>query len=66
MRVLRFSHRARKVLSSAGETCDHPYRELEKRCGDLYGLFSLRCPEAPGIEEKRRIYYRKESYAENT
>lgn len=65
-RVLAFNTRGRKILKeakkqslflNAGESVDHPYWELEKRCGDLYGLFSTEGIEAPGQEENRRIYY---------
>ena len=45
------------LFLNAGEAIDHPHWELEKRCGDLYGLFALDAPDAPGSEEKRRIYY---------
>jgi len=65
-RVLAFTDRGRKLLKqakktgtylNAGEAFDHPYWELEKRCGDLYGLFAVEGIEPPGIEENRRIYY---------
>ena len=65
-RVLAFNDKGRSILKeakttnlylNAGESCDDPYWELEKRCGDLYGLFSTAGPELPGLEEKRRIYY---------
>lgn len=65
-RVLAFSSRGRAILKetkksglylNAGETSDHPYWLLEKRCGDLYGLFCTEGVEAPGREENRRIYY---------
>ena len=67
-RVLAFNDRGRAILKeakkqslylNAGEAFDHPHWELEKRCGDLYGLFCTDGTEAPGIEEKRRIYYHK-------
>jgi hypothetical protein len=67
-RVLGFTDRGRKILSAhkksgaflnAGEWSDHPYQLLEKRCGDLYGLFCTKGPEAPGAEENRRIVYRR-------
>jgi hypothetical protein len=45
---------------NAGEAVDHPYYGLEKRCADLYSLFAATI-EAPGIEEKQRIYYHKET-----
>ncbi len=69
-RVLAFNDRGRSILKeakkshtflNAGEPSDHPYWELEKRCGDLYGLFCLEGIEPPGIEEKRRLYYHKET-----
>lgn len=68
-RVLAFNDRGRSILKqakkntaflNAGEAAEHPYWELEKRCGDLYGLFRTEGLEAPGTEEKRRIYYHKE------
>ena len=69
-RVLAFNDTGRNILKqakkehaflNAGETCDHPCRELEKRCGDLYGLFAVNTIEAPGVEENRRIYYHREN-----
>jgi len=68
-RVLAFNDKGRNLLSchkktgsflNAGERADHPYYSLEKRCGDLYGLFCVDGPEAPCAEENRRIYYHKE------
>ena len=65
-RVLAFTSRGRAILRevkksglylNAGESFDHPYWNLEKRCGDLYGLFCTDDIEPPGIEENRRIYY---------
>ena len=65
-RVLAFNDKGRGVLKTAkksgvflnaGEAFDHPYWELERRCGDLYGLFCTDGIEPPGIEEKRRISY---------
>ena len=65
-RVLAFTTRGRTILKeakksgiylNAGEGFDHPYWELEKRCGDLYGLFCTDGTEPPGREEDRRIYY---------
>lgn len=64
VRVLAFNEKGRAVLSAvkksgvfrnAGETIRHPYQALEQRWGDLYGLFALRQPEAPGREQRRRI-----------
>ena len=67
-RVLAFNDTGRTILKeakktgiypNAGESIDHPHWELEKRCGDLYGLFCVDSMESPGAEEKRRIYYHK-------
>ena len=66
VRVLAFTDRGRTILKeakksgrylNAGEACDHPFWELERRCGDLYGLFCTDGMEPPGREEDRRIYY---------
>lgn len=68
-RVLTFNDMGRRILKqakqtgwfvNAGETAEHRYWELEKRCGDLYGLFAEGVPEAPGAEERYRVYYHKE------
>ena len=65
-RVLAFSGKGRTLLSqakkqqvylNAGERMEHPYWQLEKRCGDLYGLFCVDGIEPPDSEENRRIYY---------
>ena len=65
-RVLAFTTGGRNILKeakksgiylNAGEDFQHPYWDLEKRCGDLYGLFCTDGPEPPGAEENRRIYY---------
>ena len=69
-RVLAFNDTGRAVLKeakktgtflNAGESADHPYWDLEKRCGGLYGLFCTDSIAAPGVEESRRVYYHKES-----
>ena len=69
-RVLAFNDRGRVILNqakktaslvNAGESADHPYWALEKRCADLYGLFCAEGIEPPGAEEKRRVWYHKES-----
>lgn len=66
IRVLAFNDRGRTILNSvkhtgryrnAGERLDGPYWELEKRAGDLYGLFRVDGPEPPGAEERRRVRY---------
>lgn len=73
-RVLAFNDKGRAILNdlkkdgsflNAGEKADHPYYALEKRCGRLYGLFCVDGPEAPGMEEHRRIYYQKDTLCEN-
>ena len=67
-RVLAFNGTGRAVLKSAkqhmlcinaGATPDSPYWLLEKRCADLYALFAASI-EAPGSEEKQRIFYHQE------
>ena len=70
IRVLAFTDAGRKVLKearkygtflNAGEKTDHPYWDLEQRCGSLYGLFCTEGPEPPGTEAAARIYYHRES-----
>lgn len=67
-RILAFNNTGRALLRrvkkegfyrNAGEVIDHPYQALERRCGDLYGLFAVAGPEAPGAEENRRVVYAK-------
>lgn len=67
-RVLAFHDQGRSILRqakkkalylNAGESLGHPYWELERRCGDLYGLFRTEGIEPPGAEEQRRVYYQK-------
>ena len=69
-RVLALNDTGRKVLKearasgvflNAGELPDHPYRELENRCGRLYGLFRREGLDLPDMEERRRVYYHRES-----
>lgn len=66
VRVLAFNDMGRKILRqkkedfpvvNAGESSDLPYWELEKRSGDLYGLFAVDSPDPPGMEENRRVVY---------
>lgn len=68
VRVLALNDRGREILKKArrsgtfpnvGEPQEHPYQNMESRCGDLYGLFAENAPEAPGRESKYRIYYQK-------
>ena len=65
-RVLAFNDKGRSVLRkckdefpvlNAGKVPDHPYWELEKRAGDLYGLFCAEGLEPPAPEENRRVAY---------
>ena len=65
-RVLAFTDRGREILKGAkktgrylntGERAEGGFWELEKRCEDLYGLFRTDGTDAPGAEEKRRIFY---------
>lgn len=66
VRLLAFNDKGRSILRkkkeafpvlNAGEAVDHPYWELEKRAGDLYGLFAADTPDPPGTEENRRVVY---------
>ena len=43
------------IFLNAGEKTDSPYRFLERRGEDLYGLFAQDVPEAPGREKKVRF-----------
>ena len=69
VRTLALNDTGRSVLRSAkqhlhcinaGESQDSPYWALEKRCGELYSLFAHTI-EAPGSEERQRIFYNKEN-----
>lgn len=66
-RVLGLNGRGRAVLNQArltgqfphiGQPVESPYWALEQRCDDLYGLFAINTPEAPGQAPLRRVYYR--------
>ena len=66
VRLLGFNDRGRSLLRqkkesfpvvNAGQKAEGPYWELEKRAGDLYGLFAVDAPEPPGMEENRRVVY---------
>jgi len=66
VRILAFDDIGRQLLKSvkeqdffrnAGAAGSGDYWDLEKRCGDLYGLFCVSAPEPPGMEQKRRIQY---------
>ena len=65
-RVLALNDRGRRILRQGrehfpvlnpGQHTDNPYWELEKRAGELYGLFAVDAPEPPGAEKNRRIIY---------
>ena len=71
-RVLGFTDKGRAILKeakkqgvflNAGESSDHPYWQLEQRCGDLYGLFCTEGVEAPGAERRRRVIYQTKTEA---
>lgn len=64
-RVLAFNDTGRTVLKQArqtgcfpntGEAIEGDFWELEKRCGDLYGLFRLDGISPPMVEQNRRVY----------
>ena len=66
VRLLAFNDKGRSVLRkhkgclpvvNAGEAVQDSYWELEKRSGDLYGLFCAGNPEPPCPEENRRVVY---------
>lgn len=68
-RVLAFRDRGRTVLKAArrtgtfrnaGEIDLTDYGLRERQMDDLYGLFCVEGPAAPGTEISRRIYYQKE------
>lgn len=65
-RVLAFNDRGRAILRgardrdffpNAGQSLPGPQGELERRAGDVYGLFAENHPEAPGAERCRRVCY---------
>ena len=69
VRVLAFNDVGRNILKkakttgifyNAGEKVDSDYCRREFLIGDLYGLFALDAPEAPGVEAKRRVYYHRQ------
>ena len=66
VRLLAFNDNGRSLLRqkkelfpvvNAGESVAHPHWELEKRAGDLYGLFTTDTPDPPCTEENRRVIY---------
>ena len=66
VRLLAFNDKGRSLLrqkkgtfpvANAGEIPEDPYWQLEKRAGDLYGLFCVDAPEPPCKEENRRVVY---------
>lgn len=67
VRVLAFNDKGREILKAArttgefpniGQRIDHPYQQLEDRCGALYGLFA-QTTESPNAESEYRIFYNK-------
>lgn len=66
VRLLAFNDVGRKILRqkkeafpvyNAGERVEHPYWGLEKKAGDLYGLFAEDHLEPPCAEGNRRVVY---------
>ncbi len=66
VRVLALNNKGREILNRArnsgsfpniGEKQEHPYQQLENRCGNLYGLFANGASEPPSSEAKQRIFY---------
>lgn len=61
VRVLAFSDRGRRLLrmhpefQNAGEEIS----DVERRIGDLYGMFCTDRLEAPGAEQRRRVFYHR-------
>ena len=69
VRALAFDDTGRTVLKqarekfpviNAGESVDHPYYQMERRCADLYALTRLDSVDPPGDEERQRVFYHKE------
>lgn len=67
-RVLALRDSGREVLKKArstgeflhvGEETDHPYWLLERRCSDLFGLFTATVPAPAGQEPSQRVYISK-------
>ena len=65
-RLLAFNDKGRSILRkhkdsfpvvNAGEATQDSYWDLERRCGNLYGLFCAGNPEPPCPEENRRVVY---------
>lgn len=63
VRVLTFTDRGRTVLRNHPEfrNAGEDVTQEETRLGSLYGLFCLSGIEPPNAEEKRRVFYLKES-----
>lgn len=63
IRVLGFTDRGRAIVKAHPEfrNAGEEVSPQEQRLGSLYGLFSTGEAEPPDIEEKRRIYYHKET-----
>ena len=70
VRALALNDRGRSVLKqarefmhiiNAGESVDHPYYQMERRCADLYALTRLDSVDPPRDEDKQRIFYHKEN-----
>ena len=74
VRILAFNDRGRAILSgvkkdgfflNAGQPANHPQQALEQRWDDLYGLFRLHSPGAPGQTQSRRVFYLRDGLFTN-
>ncbi len=70
LRVLAMNSRGRSLLKDArqhmavlnpGEIPDDPYWGFEARLGDMYALFAAGTPDPPGMEQRRRIFYKEDA-----
>jgi len=69
VRILAFNDRGREILNgtkkdgffrNAGQAIDHPYQDLERRWENLYPLFRVGAPGAPGGNLQERVFYLRE------
>lgn len=73
VRVLALNRRGRAILNAAratgtflnaGQIPDSPYWHLERRVGELYGLFARNIPDPPAQEARRRVIYMDTDHAD--
>lgn len=69
VRILAFNDRGREILNGAkkdgffhnvGQAVNHPYQDLERRWENLYPLFRVGAPGAPGGNLQERVFYLRE------